>query len=52
MLQILTAMARNGSATAATTLVRELREDEEEPEDPVGDALNRILAEKKGPDRT
>ena len=44
-------MARNGSVTAATTLVRELRQDEEEPGNPVRDALDRILAKKRS-DRT
>lgn len=45
MLQILTEMARNGSVTAATTLVRELRADEEEPKDEVGAAINQILTQ-------
>lgn len=43
MLQILTEMARNGSVTAATTLVRELRADEEEAKDPVESTIDRIL---------
>ena len=52
MLQILTEMARNGSVTAATTLVRELRQDEEEPEDEVGAAIDRILAAKRAEKRS
>ena len=52
-LGMLAARAREGSVTAIVALERALRNvREEEPEDPVGDALNRILAEKRGSDRT
>jgi hypothetical protein len=52
-LGMLAARAREGSVTAIVALERALRNvrEEEEPEDPVGDALNRILAEERS-DRT
>ena len=52
-LQMLAARAREGSVTAIVALERALRSvrEEEESEDPVGDAINRILVEKRS-DRT
>ena len=50
---MLAARAREGSVTAIVALERALRSvrEEEESEDPVGDAINRILVEKRS-DRT
>ena len=53
-LGMLAARAREGSVTAIVALERALRNvrEEEESEDPVNDVIQRILAEKKGSDRT
>lgn len=48
MLQILTEMARNGSVSAATTLVRELRADEDAAKNNVGQAIDRIMTKANG----
>jgi predicted component of type VI protein secretion system len=52
-LGMLAARAREGSVTAIVALERALRNvrEEEESEDPVNDAIQRILAEKRS-DRT
>ena len=53
ILEILSEQAREGSVTAAAALERALRNvREEDPEDPVNDAIQRILAEKKDSDST
>ena len=53
-LGMLAARAREGSVTAIVALERALRNvrEEEESEDPVNDAIQRILAEKKDSDST
>ena len=52
-LGMLAARAREGSVTAIVALERALRNvREEESEDPVNDAIQRILAEKKDSDST